>query len=62
MAPSRDQWLGWILDAARDVASREFQQEAWFPGGARRSSPDEVYLTLMEDRLFDQFFEQYGRR
>jgi hypothetical protein len=29
------------------------------PGGDRWSSPGEAYLTLMEDSLFDRFFETY---
>ena len=52
-----DQWLGCIVDAARDIASREFQQEAWFPGGKIVPSPVEVYQTLMEDYTFDLFFQ-----
>jgi len=43
MAPSHDEWLGRIVDAARSIASREFQEEAWFPGGKYRFSPDEAY-------------------
>jgi len=60
MTVSYDQWLSWILEAARHIASREYQEQAWFPGAKYRSSPHEVYLTLMEDRLFDRFFETYG--
>jgi hypothetical protein len=55
-------WHGRILDAARDIASREFQEEAWFPGGRVRSSPDEVYQVLMEDCTADLFFQIYGGR
>lgn len=59
---SYDEWLGRILDAARDIASREFQQEAWFAGGKVVSSPSELFLTLMEDYTADLFFETYGQR
>ncbi len=60
MVVSREQWQARILDAATHIASREYQEKAWFPGGDRRSSPNEVYLTLMEDSLFDRFFETYS--
>jgi hypothetical protein len=59
---SYEQWLGRITEAARDIASREFQQEAWFPGGSVVSSPDEVYQSLIEDCTFDLFFQTYGNR
>ena len=55
-----DQWLGQIVDAVRHIASREFQEEAWFPGGKAVSSPNEIYLVLMEDNTFDLFFQTYG--
>jgi hypothetical protein len=62
-----DQWLGQIIEAAEDIASREYQEEAWFQGtwfqaGKIWSSPLEVYLTLMDDNTFDLFFETYGNR
>jgi hypothetical protein len=53
--------LDLILGAAQDIASREFQEEAWFPGGKFVSSPDEVYQVLMEDSKPDLFFETYGK-
>jgi hypothetical protein len=56
---SYEQWLGRIVEAARDIADREFQREAWFPGGKFVSSPDEVYQVLMEDCTFDLFFQKY---
>lgn len=59
---SYEQWLNCIKTAANHIASREFQQEAWFPGGKSVSSPDEEYLTLMEDCTADLFFETYGKR
>jgi hypothetical protein len=58
---SYKEWLACILGAAQDVASRDFQEEAWFPGGKVVSSPNEVYLTLMEDYTADLFFETYGK-
>jgi hypothetical protein len=59
---SYDEWLPRIIDAARDIASREFQEEAWFPGGKVVSSPDEAYQVLIEDFTIDLFFETYGQR
>lgn len=55
-------WLARIIDAARNISSRAFQKEAWFPGGQVRSSPDDVYLELMEDCTFDLFFRTYSGR
>ncbi len=54
-------WLDHIIGAAQDIASRDFQEEAWFPGGKVVSSPDEIYQTLMEDSTTDLFFETYGK-
>lgn len=53
--------LDMILRAARDIASKEFQEEAWFPGGKIVLSPDEIYQMLMEGSLPDRFFAEYGK-
>ena len=58
---SYEQWLTSIIDAVRDIASSKFQEEAWFPGGKVVSSPEEIFLVLMEDFTFDLFFETYGK-
>jgi hypothetical protein len=58
---SYDQWLGKIVNAAQNIASREFQEEAWFPGGKFVSSPIEVYECLMEDSTPELFFEKYAK-
>jgi hypothetical protein len=58
---SYKEWLGHIVDAAQHIASREYQEVAWFPGAKVVSSPDEVYLVLMEDSTPDLFFETYGK-
>ena len=57
---SYEKWLSCIIEAARNIASQEFQEEAWFPGGRMVSSPDEVYQVLMEDCTADLFFETHG--
>jgi len=54
-------WLDDIIDATQDIASRDFQEEAWFPGGRVMSSPDEIYLALMDDTTPDLFLESYGK-
>jgi hypothetical protein len=58
---SYKQWLGCILNAAQHIASREYQEKAWLSGGEIVSSPDEEYLTLMEDYTADLFVERYGK-
>ncbi len=58
---SYEEWLARILDAAQSIASRKFQEEAWFPGGKVMSSPDEVSQILVEDCTADLFFETYGK-
>jgi hypothetical protein len=57
---SHQEWLRRIVTTANQIASRDFQEEAWFPGGKVRSSPEEEYLTLIEDLTFDLFYEKYG--
>jgi hypothetical protein len=57
---SFDKWLACIIDGARNIASRDYQEEAWFPNQKFFSSPGEVYEVLMEDCTADLFFETYG--
>jgi len=58
---SYEKWHSCIVNAAQDIGSERFQEEAWFPGGKVKSSPDEVYQALMEDCTPDLFFETYGK-
>jgi len=58
---SYEEWLNCILNAAQDISSRAFQEEAWKAEGNVASSPDEVYQVLMEDCTPDLFFETYGK-
>jgi len=58
---SYEEWLNCILNAAQDISSRAFQEEAWKAEGNVASSPDEVYQVLMEDCTPDLFFETYGQ-
>lgn len=56
------QWYKAILDAASNISSKSFQEEAWFLRQSVVSSLDELYLTLMEDFTADLFFETYAAR
>jgi hypothetical protein len=55
------EWLDHVIEAAQHISSREYQEVAWFPGAKVVSSPDEIYLVLMEDSTPDLFFETYGK-
>ena len=57
---SYEQWLNSILEAAKETASREFQQEAWLSGRPSTSSPTEVYNLLFDAYTFDLFYETYS--
>jgi hypothetical protein len=57
---SYHEWRPRIIDAARNIASRDFQKEAWFPGGKVVSSPDELYQTIIEDLTFDLFLQRHS--
>jgi hypothetical protein len=61
MMPYKE-WRDGILRAAQNIASRQFQEQAWPAGGELVSSPDEVYLALMEDFTADLFFETYSNK
>jgi hypothetical protein len=58
---SYEQWFSCILGSVRAIASKEYQEETWKAAGNLMSSPDEVYLALMEDCTADLFFEKYGK-
>jgi hypothetical protein len=58
---SYKQWLSRVMNAAQHIASKEYQEKAWLRGGEIVSSPDEIYLTLMEDCTADLFIETYGK-
>ena len=58
---SREQWLGKILEVAKETASREFQEETWLSGRPSTSSPTEIYNELFDDYTFDLFFETYSK-
>jgi hypothetical protein len=59
---SYEQWLGSILEVARETASRHFQQEAWLSGRPSTSSPTEIYNELFDDYSFDEFFKAHAER
>jgi hypothetical protein len=59
---SHDEWLNALVTQARQIASREFQEQNWF----REDIPVEVnwvneaYENL-DDLTFDLFFERYSK-
>jgi hypothetical protein len=57
---NRDKWTSKIVDVARDIASRDFQERSWFGIGPEVSSPNELYNTLFDDCTLDLFLETYG--
>lgn len=58
---THEQWLNSILEVAREIASREFQEEAWLSGRPSTSSPTEIYNQLFDDYTFDLFFQTYSK-
>ena len=59
---SYEEWRPRIIDAARHIASRDYQKEERFPGGRGVSSPDEVYQLLIEDLTFDLFLQTHSHK
>ena len=53
----RDEWLSNIVGEAEHIASREWQARAWLENGPEVGSPIEQYLTILEDYIFDLFFD-----
>ena len=53
------EWLKAIVDAARNIASREYQEKYWFRENKGTEWADEVFLRF-EDLAFDLFFEKYS--
>lgn len=50
-------WKNNIKEVVKDIADKGFQEEAWFGKGDYISSPDEVYCTLFDDFIFEDFLE-----
>ena len=50
-------WKNNIKEAVKDIADKNFQEEAWFGKGDYISSPDELYCTLFDDFIFEDFLE-----
>ena len=57
---SREDWIRQILRVVGEIASRDFQERAWFGIGPEISSPNEIYNSLFDDSTFDLFFEKYA--
>ncbi|MBT4703413.1 MAG: hypothetical protein HOB79_20250 [Rhodospirillaceae bacterium] len=48
-------WLECILEVLEEIADRSYQRQAWFGKGESISSPTEVYCSLFDDFMFDDF-------
>jgi hypothetical protein len=57
---SQKEWQSHIMNAARDISNRDFQERAWLQSGKVVSTPEEIFLVLMEDYMFDSFLQTYG--
>ncbi|MFZ0979675.1 MAG: hypothetical protein WAN23_09765, partial [Candidatus Acidiferrales bacterium] len=58
---SYEKWRARIIAAAQNIASREFQEQAWLSGAKFVSSPDELYQIMMEDTTPDLFLKRTAR-
>lgn len=50
-------WRENVIKAVKDIANKKFQQRSWFGKSIEMSSPDEVYNTLFDDVLFEDFLQ-----
>lgn len=50
-------WKGKILETARKISSKKYQEDTWFGKGDKVSSPEELYCTLFEDFLFEDYLQ-----
>ncbi len=56
-----EQWIGNLVEAARDLADREKQEHRWLaPDAYAWERPEEVINSFWDDCVFDLFLEQYG--
>lgn len=53
-----DDWKRQIKEVVRHISDREYQQDTWFGGGTRVSSPEELYCGLFDDALFERFLDE----
>lgn len=48
-------WKHLVVEEARNVSDRNYQERAWFGGADYISSPEELYCRLFDDFLFGDF-------
>jgi hypothetical protein len=53
-----DDWKRQITAVVRQISDRQYQQDTWFGGGTRVSSPEELYCSLFDDALFERFLDE----
>lgn len=51
-----DQWRELVIEEVRKISDSKYQEESWLGAGERISSPVELYCTLFDDLIFDEFF------
>lgn len=56
---SPEVWKQSILKEVSHIADKNYQKKAWFGKGKYVSSLDEMYATLFEDFMFEDFLEQH---
>ena len=54
-----EEWLKAIVNAAKNIASLDYQEKYWFRENKGTEWADEVFLRF-EDLAFDMFFERYS--
>ena len=50
-----NEWKTTVVDAARRLADRAYQEQTWFGRGQKISSPEELICGMFDDVLFDDF-------
>jgi hypothetical protein len=56
---NKEAWSRQIRRAIEHVSDRQYQEETWFGGHDRISSPAELYCQLFDDALFEKFLEEH---
>jgi hypothetical protein len=51
-----DKWKRNIIKTLEQIASRKYQESAWFGKSSIVSSPEELLCTLFDDYQFEDFF------
>jgi hypothetical protein len=57
---SPEAWKQNILEEASHIADKNYQKKAWFGKGKYISSLDEMYATLVEGFMLEDFLERHA--